>query len=513
MPLILFALICGATLLPAGRTAALAQTPPPPPPRTITQPGRVTPKNRPTPPLSTRDLASRISAIIDTGEISHAYWGIDIRDARTGASLFQRNANQLMEPASNLKLVVSATASQNLPPDFRYHTGIYAAGRVAGGTLNGDLIIRGRGDPTISGRYEKTRTSIFDAWADSLKAHGVNRITGRIVADQTYFDEEYIRSDWETYDLNWWYAAPVAPIGFNDNSIDFRVAAGVTRGAPAQITWEPKTSDFVFINRTTTVGAGARYTLDFDRIPGTDTVYAYGEIPSGAAVRNESFATRNPGKYAGTVLRETLQSNGISVGSDAIQVVDQPNPSPSTNATLLFEHVSHPLPDIIGPILQNSQNWFAEQLAKTVAREVSGDGSWSAALNLERRFLIDIVHIDSTSFRLRDASGLSTGNLITPHLLSELVRYIGNEPRMKPAYDAMSVSAAPTGSLRRRFEDLPGRVRAKTGSISNVDSLTGMIDTDSGRHLVFSIIVNNSGQSSARMRDVIDRIVRLAAKT
>jgi D-alanyl-D-alanine carboxypeptidase/D-alanyl-D-alanine-endopeptidase (penicillin-binding protein 4) len=98
-------------------------------------------------------------------------------------------------------------------------------------------------------------------------------------------------------------------------------------------------------------------------------------------------------------------------------------------------------------------------------------------------------------------------------MLTELTRYIANVPRMKPAYDAMSVSAAPTGSLRRRFEDLPGRVRAKTGSIGNVDSLTGIVDTDSGSHLVFSIIVNNSGQSSAHMRDVIDRIVRLIAKT
>ncbi|MEO5509586.1 MAG: D-alanyl-D-alanine carboxypeptidase/D-alanyl-D-alanine-endopeptidase [Longimicrobiales bacterium] len=461
--------------------------------------------------LTPARLAARIAAIIDTGAIARGYWGIEVRDIKTDALVYARNAHGLFVPASSMKLIVSATAAHHLPADFRYRTGFYATGSVAGGVLSGDLIVRGRGDPTISGRNQKSRTSIFEAVADSLRAHGVQRITGRIIADQTYFDAEHVRSDWELYDLNWWYAAPVAPLGFNDNAVDFRVAAGAA-GAPAQITWEPKTSDFVFSNRTRTVSAGAPYTLDFDRVPGTDTVYAYGEIPADAAVRNESFATRNPGKYAATVLRETLERQGVDVGVDDVRVVDSPTTSPSATATLLFEHASPPLPQIIGPILQNSQNWFAEQLSKTIGREISGDGSWDAGLNLERRFLIDNVGIDSTEFRLRDASGLSSSNLITPHMLTELIRYLANQPHMRPAFDAMSVSAAPTGSLRRRFEDLPGRVRAKTGSIGNVDSLTGLVETDSGRVLAFCIVVNNSGQPSSRMRDVIDRIVRQMAK-
>ncbi len=463
-------------------------------------------------PQTSAQLASRINAVIDSGISARAYWGIEVRDLATGVTLYARRPHALFVPASNMKLIVSAAASHYLPPDFRYRTGFYATGAVASGVLAGDLIVRGRGDPTISGRNQTSRTAIFEGIADSLAARGIRRITGQVIADQTYFDAESVRSDWELYDLNWWYAAPVAPLGFNDNAIDFRVAAG-TAGAPAQITWEPKTSDFTFSNRTRTVGAGAPYTLDFDRVPGTDTVYAYGEIPIDAAVRTESFTTRNPGKYAGTVLRETLERKGIDVVNDAVRVVEMPSPSPTATATLLFEFASPTLPHIVGPILQTSQNWFAEQLLKTIGREVSGDGSWSAGLDLERRFLIDHVGIDSTSFRLRDASGLSSGNLITPHMLTELTRYIARHPRMKPAYDAMSVSAAPTGSLRRRFEDMPGRVRAKTGSIGNVDSLTGIITTNSGRQLVFSVVVNNSGQSSSRMRDVIDRVVRVIAKS
>jgi D-alanyl-D-alanine carboxypeptidase/D-alanyl-D-alanine-endopeptidase (penicillin-binding protein 4) len=456
-------------------------------------------------------LAAKIAAIVDAGDYARATWGIDVRDLQTGAVVYSRNANDLFVPASNMKLIVSAAASHYLEPDFRYRTGLYGTGEVSDGVLRGDLIVRGRGDPTISARYYPERTTVLENIADSLRVRGITRIAGRIIADQTYFDDELVRGDWELYDLNWWYAAPVAPLGFNDNAIDFRVAAG-SIGTPADITWEPNTADFVFVNRTRTVARGARYTLDFDRIAGSDTVFAYGEIPADATVRTESFTTRNPGRYLGTVLRETLERKGIAVGEDDVRVVTPPDTSPTADATLLFEYASPPLQKIIDPILLNSQNWFAEMLLKTMAREVSGAGSWSAGLDLERRFLVDNVGIDSTAFRLRDASGLSSANLITPRLLTELVRYIARTPRMKPAYDAMSVSGSP-GSLRRRFEDMPGRVRAKTGSIGNVDSLSGILEGNNGRMYVFSIVANNTGQPSARTRELIDRVVRAVAQT
>jgi D-alanyl-D-alanine carboxypeptidase/D-alanyl-D-alanine-endopeptidase (penicillin-binding protein 4) len=230
-------------------------------------------------------------------------------------------------------------------------------------------------------------------------------------------------------------------------------------------------------------------------------------------MRTESFATRNPGKYAAVALREALERRGITVDDPRPRVVDQPDPSPTANATLIFEHVSAPLAQVLMPILQNSQNWIAEQLLKTVAREVNGDGSWDTGLELERRFLIDALHIDSMAFRLRDASGLSSGTLVTPHMMSEIARYIANTPEMKEVYDALPVSAALTGSLHTRLADLPGRVHAKTGTIGNVDSLTGTVTTDDGRRIAFSIIVNNTGQPAARIRESVDRIVRIVAKS
>ena len=454
------------------------------------------------------DLGGRINAIINDAALARAHWGIDVRDIATGASVYQLNAQQLFIPASNQKLIVAATAVWHLPPDFRYRTAFKAGGAVRNGTIEGDLIVRGSGDPTISARYEPSRITVFERWADSLRARGITRISGGIVIDQTLFEPTMVRPDWQMYDLNWWYAAPVAPLGFNDNAIDFRVAPSA-EGAPANITWEPKSEFVVLVNRTRTTAKGTPYTLDFDRIPGTDTVFAYGLLPVDAAVRNESFAVRDPGYYAGFVLRETLEKKGIAVNGRAIRVI-QSGAAPTGSP--IFEYASPPLPRIVGPILQTSQNWFAEMLLKTVAAQVSNEGSWTAGLELERRFLIDVAKLDSTEFRLRDASGLSTGNLITPHALAQLTRFIANEPRLKPALDALPSSGAETGSLRTRLTDLKGRVRAKTGSVSNVDALTGIVETATGRRLAVSIIANNTGQASTRVRAAIDEIVRQLAR-
>jgi len=166
---------------------------------------------------------------------------------------------------------------------------------------------------------------------------------------------------------------------------------------------------------------------------------------------------------------------------------------------------------VIGPVLQTSQNWFAEQLLKTLGKEVRGEGSWDAGLKVETEFLRDVAGIDTTEFRLRDASGLSTGNLVTPAALTRLLRHIATSPRQRVVLEALPVSAAQTGSLRTRFTDLPGRVRAKTGSVRNVASLSGLVRTDAGRELAFSIIVNGSGLPTGRVTEAIDRVVRQLA--
>ncbi|HYH82382.1 MAG TPA: D-alanyl-D-alanine carboxypeptidase/D-alanyl-D-alanine-endopeptidase [Longimicrobium sp.] len=461
--------------------------------------------------VAAASLRQRIDAVLARPALSRADWGIEVRDAASGRVLYARDADRLFIPASNLKLVVAATAAHHLPADYRHRTTLYGTGPVRGGVLEGDLVLYGRGDPLIGERYGRRRTAAWEALADSLLARGIRRVSGGVVADESYFEAVYVRPDWEAYDLRWWYAAPVGALGYNDNAVEVHIAPGAV-GQRARVTWEPE-SDYVELeNRTVTVGAGRASTVDLERVPGTRRIRAYGQVPSSAGPDTEFFAVAGPAEFAGTTFRETLERKGIALGRADVRVVSDSAASPARGATALAQHFSDPLPRVIGPILLNSQNWFAETLLKTVGREVRGEGSWDAGLAVERDFLTRVVGVDSADVALRDGSGLSAGNLVTPRALVRLLSYVHRTPRMRIVRDALPVSGS-EGSLRARFTDLPGRVSAKTGYIGNVDSLGGFVTMADGRTAVFAIIANKSGQPSSRMKAAIDDIVRAVAVT
>lgn len=461
-------------------------------------------------PAFARGLAAQIDAIISRPPFDRTHWGIEVWDPASQQVLYARNAQKHFVPASTLKLVVSSAALHLLSPEYRYTTTIYGVGAIRNGTLEGDLVVYGRGDPMLSGRYAATQTAIFEALVDSLYAQGLRRVTGSVIADESFWDADYTRGDWESYDLLWWYAAPVGALGFNDNSIDFRVVPGSRVGQPARITWQPETSFFDFENRTVTVAAGRPHTLDFKRDDDSDRIIAYGNIPRGTPARTEYFAVEAPARYAATVFREVLERRGIRVGNPGVRVNSDAGTSLAGEAQVLIAHRSPPLAQVIGPILGTSQNWFAEQLVKTLGRERRGEGSWEAGLAVEREFLMSVVGIDSSAFVLRDGSGLSSGNLITPRALVQLLAFAREMPNAEVLRQALPVSGR-SGSLRARLSDLPGRVAAKTGYIGNVDALSGYITLADGREVVFSVVANASGLPSSRVKSAIDDIVRAVA--
>src|SRR6266699_1507903 len=194
-----------------------------------------TPAARPrTAPLR-GSLEHRLAELIDAPPFNRATWGLYVVDDR-GRVLYQRNADRFSVPASNTKLVVTAAAAVLLPPDYRVTTSLYVNGRVDAGVLRGDLILYGRGDPTWSARCfavdtlapgmcDSTFTAI-DAIADSVRAKGIRRITGKLVGDGSYFEPTLIHYAWNAWDLTWWYAAPVSGLGFHDNSVDVRIVPG-----------------------------------------------------------------------------------------------------------------------------------------------------------------------------------------------------------------------------------------------------------------------------------------------
>src|SRR5213592_4936851 len=469
-------------------------------------------------------VQQRVSRLLDQPPFDRATWNVYAQDDR-GRVLFNRNGDRFSVPASNTKLVVSAVATALLPADYRARTSVYANGTVTNGILQGDLVLYGRGDPTWSQRCYTIDTlapggcdstwTVVDAIADSLRAHGLRRVAGRIIGDGSYFEPTLTHSGWNSFDLNWWYAAPISGLGFHDNSVDFQITPGPLVDQPPSITWNPDLHLFTFENRARTVPPDSSTTIgdNFFRKPGTLDIWAEGTVSLSRTPWIESFALPDPNLYAARALEVSLQRKGVAVEGGAGSTTDS-MVYRAVRGNPLVEYRGRPLPDIIFPILNTSQNWFAEMLLKILGRELKGEGSWRAGLEVERRFLIDSVRIDSTAFALEDGSGLAAGNLMTPHAFAQLLAYMHRHPKRAPFLAGLPHSGQP-GSLLKRFGGtaLEGRVIAKTGSIDRVNSLSGFIERPTGRTITFSIQANTHAVPYQQMLAQIDSVVVEIGKT
>jgi D-alanyl-D-alanine carboxypeptidase/D-alanyl-D-alanine-endopeptidase (penicillin-binding protein 4) len=365
-------------------------------------------------------------------------------------------------------------------------------------------------DSTLAGVCDVDPFARIRQLVDGLRARGLRAVNGAVVGDGSYFEPILVHPNWEAFDLNWWYAAPVSGLGFHDNSLDFDWQPGPAVGAPALIAVTPDLGDVGFENRTLTVPPGGESDIGdrFFRQPGTLQIWAEGTVALDNPPRTESFAVPDPNLYAARALRQALANAGIAVTGTTRSTTDSLLYAHVRASTPLAEVQSRPLKDWIFPILNTSQNWFAEMLLKQLGRQFGKGGSWPEGLAVERRFLIDSVRVDSTQFSLSDGSGLSSSNLVSPLAFTQVLRFIRRHPRFS-SFAAGLPLAGMAGSLRNRFlgTTLAGRVRAKTGSIARVQTLSGYIELGGGRALTFSVEANHHAENGRTMLAAIDSVV------
>lgn len=469
-------------------------------------------------------LSRRLDARLDAPPFNRQLWGVALVDEK-GNLLYGRNADRMFVPASNTKIVVSAVAAALLAPDFTVHTSVYGSGPVVNGVLEGDLVLYGRGDPTFSVRCYAIDTTLAGACdtdpmqkltdlAAQLARAGVKSVAGAVVGDGSWFEPLLVHPAWENYDLNWWYAAPVSGLGYNDNSIDIKYSTGDMVGAPATLTFTPDFGDVTLENHTRTVPRGQDETIDFYRTAGTLSVWAQGNVEAGRTrPRTESFALPDPDLFAAHALRAALAAQGIAVLGATRSTTDSMVYELVRRGPPLAEVTSRPLKDWIFPILNTSQNWYAEMTLKQLGKQFGRAGSWDEGLRIERRFLIDSVGVDSTQIALSDGSGLSASNLVSPLAFTQILRFIRAHPRYA-TFAAGLPQSGKRGSLRNRYVGTPleGRVLAKTGSISRTNTLSGFVELESGKVLTFSVQANHHTLPSSVMLPQIDSVVVEMAK-
>lgn len=447
-----------------------------------------------------------MNRLLDEPPFDRGLWGVAIADPR-GRIVYERNGGRLFVPASSTKVVVAAAALWMLPDDYRFRTSVFASGQIRDGVVEGDLVLYGRGDPTLSRRFARGGAGPLEELADSISARGITSVTGDVVGDASWFDSSTTHSDWESGDLAWSYAAPVTALGFNDNAVNVRITPG-TAGSPPTIDVYPDFGGLMLANRARTVSRDSARRFDFRRLVGTNIIQADGDIPEDSRPRTESLAVPDGALYTAEAFRRALEARGITVGGRTRSHYD-PLSSVSLRGSILAERQSPLLDSVIVPILESSNNWYAEMLLKTLGREVLGRGSWEAGLEVERRWMVDSLRLDTTMIYLSDGSGLSHHDLVAPRAFVEILRRMRNHRRFEAFKNALP-EAGESGTLRSRFRRgaLTGRVRAKTGSIGNVNTLTGYIEDADGGFWTFSIQINNH---AGRSRDAIERIDAVVA--
>ena len=499
----LAAIVAAACVSPQGGAA-------PPPTTPAPAPAPAAPPRADSGLVTRARLRADIDSMIASAPFRTATWGILIVDPSTRDTLYSHNAGKLLVPASNMKIVTAAVALAQLGPDYTFTTVFGARGARRDSTLNGDLVVLGRGDPTVSDAMRKDAMQPLREAADSLRARGVRRVTGSLGRAGNAFPGPPLGMGWEWDDLREPYAAGVDELMFNEGIARVTVRAGRQVGDPVVATAAPVPSYPASIVKAQTSSTarprGADITVAFDT-GSTARVVVAGFINEGESTTVE-LAYRDPAASFLAAMREALAERGIVV-ERGVDASESPAAAPIDT---LWVMRSPPLREILPALMKPSQNQIAEALLKVVGLEKAGRGTADSGARVVRAQLA-AWGAPPDGYIIRDGSGLSRHGLLSAETIVHVLEAMRTHPSSQVFHDALPVAGV-DGTIDDRMRGTPAQrnVRAKTGTLDRASALSGYVTTADGRRLLFSLVANHWIGPSQDARDMQDAIAaRLAS--
>lgn len=473
--------------------------------------------------LSAAELAKRINSVIDSSELSSARWGVSVISMADGSPLFQRDADRLFTPASNMKIYTTAVAVDLLGADYRWRTSVYSsAAPDANGRVSGDLILYGRGAPDLVARSKDENRGSLAKLADDLYARGVRTVSGNVIGDESYFRGDPLGEGWQWTDMQWYFAAEASALTVNGNEVDVNFVPSAKASESPVVRTSDLTNYVTVQNRMAAGKPGARPTIGVHRGLSDNNIEVWGEFAPGSKGFGARLSVHNPALWAARLFVEALKARGITVAGQTLSRSSRVPPSQRFNPTAAVELASvtsPPLSEIIKRTNKESNNLYAELILRTLGRERGEIAALPEAAGRELgddeaglaviRVWLTRAGIASNRLALHDGSGLSRLDLVTPDSSAHLLLAISKTASAQVFRESLPI-AGKDGTLGGRLKTVADRVSAKTGSLTYDNTLSGYLTTSSGEHFAFSIMCNDQtgpGESTK----IIDQIVTLLA--
>ena len=460
--------------------------------------------------LCPAQLGAAIQAVTNRPQFSRARWGILIQTLSPSYTLYSRDSEKYFVPASNVKLLTTAAALHQLGSKFRIRTSVY-------GTSDGALRVVGRGDPSLSDAQLKEL-------AQQLSRRGIRQVS-QLIASDDYFQGYAVNPGWEWEDVQADYGAPVNSLILNQNAVVLTLLPQAL-GQPLRTVWADPTeaTRWRIENESVTAQPAEAALINVSRDLKGAVLKITGQLAVDSEPESVTLAVLDPVEHFLRHFRHALAAEGINETANTRRykpisdIISEPLRSlrqrlRNTSAVAELAAVESPeLSQLLVETNQNSNNLYAEALLRAIGAKAGNapdptDSTAEIGLGVVKATLTKLG-VDPAGYVIADGSGLSRHNLVSPEAIAQTLRAMAQSPGAT-VYRASLPVAGISGSLQNRFRDTTaqGIVQAKTGTMSGVVALAGYLDAPNYQPIVFSIIVNQSDQSAATLRQAIDEIV------
>lgn len=455
-----------------------------------------------------------VEAFKSDKNLRHASWSLYVKEVGTQKDVFAFNQQLSLTPASTQKIITTACALELLGELYVYKTKIQYIGHItAEGVLNGNLIVKGAGDPTLeSENFDENKISeiTLEKIAKAIEKAGIKKVEGNIIVDVSVYDDFVTPVNWLWTDIGNYFGAGPSGLSYKDNKVIVYFKSGANTGDSTYIVrTEPEVSSLKIINEVKTGTAGSGDNAYFYGAEFQNLRIVKGTIPPNKDAFTVECAMPDAAQFFGEQLKKQCVKNGISISGEALtsRTMSHYNLQLPSKRTTIDSIVSPPLKRIVHYTNLKSINLYAEHLLKSLSLLNAPVGNSADGVKVIEQFMRSL-NIDISGMKLTDGSGLSPVNKLTTRQQVDLLVGMVNKPCYKSFLESLPV-AGKTGSLSSMLKGTTaeGNLKAKSGYIGGVRAYAGYFTNSKGELCAFSFIVNNFDGTAGEMRKKMEAVM------